>query len=56
MNVGKTTADLKPVPFNELQMYYRNTLNRMRGITGHMIPNRIEFPPACHSKNKFKTK
>jgi len=55
MRVSKTISPASPVPYNELQAFYRNVRNRIYGITRSQ-PVRSQFPVGDHRDNKFKAK
>lgn len=43
----------RPVPFNELQEFYRATMNRIKGITNNQ-PIRSMFPVGDMRRNRFR--
>lgn len=49
----KNMKQEQPVPFNDLQKFYRNVTNRIYGITRNQ-PIRSQFPIGDMRKNKFK--
>ena len=44
----------KQLTFNEHLIYIHNLVNKIKGFNKQLVSNRIEFPPAKQSKNKFK--
>jgi len=45
----------RPVPYNELQQFYRAVNNRIRGIVNNQTVRGM-FPVGDMRENKFKTK
>ena len=57
MKIARTVYPEQQVDsFTAHQIYIHNLCNKIRGFNNQLISNRIEFPKASHTKNKFKNK
>jgi hypothetical protein len=55
MKIARTVyPDHQIDSFTAHQIYIHNLMNKVRGYRNQLVSNKIEFPKACHSKNKFK--